>query len=137
MKTVQNLISKSSQVCIAYILTLVRSVPWLIQCSGAGFGGFELISYQLYGDPTPGIYGQEVVDWGQYGFGSAAWKNMIGVFASAAAENGLNMDFALGPNQGAGGPVQDQTRIFHIQDAVQATGYFQTHPQVQQHWLLR
>lgn len=109
MKTVQNLISKSSQVCIAYILTLVRSVPWLIQCSGAGFGGFELISYQLYGDPTPGIYGQEVVDWGQYGFGSAAWKNMIGVFASAAAENGLNMDFALGPNQGAGVPVQDQT----------------------------
>jgi hypothetical protein len=70
-------------------------------------GGFELICYQLYGDPTPSVYGYEVVDWGQYGFGSEEWKNKVAVFASAAQKYELNMDFALGPNQGAGVPVED------------------------------
>lgn len=70
-------------------------------------GGFELICFQLYGDPTPAIYGLELVDWGQYGFGSDAWTEKVGVFASAAEKYGLHMDFALGPNQGAGVPVED------------------------------
>ena len=76
-----------------------------------GMGGFELICFQLYGDPTPSVYGYEVVDWGQYGFGSDAWKTKAGVFASAAQKYNLNMDFALGPNQGAGVPVENPDSV--------------------------
>ena len=76
-------------------------------CTDIGMGGFELICFQLYGDPTPSVYGYEVVDWAQYGFGSAEWKEKVAVFASAAQKYELNMDFALGPNQGAGVPVED------------------------------
>lgn len=46
------------------------------------------------------------VDWTTYGWGTDAWKHLQDVALRASKELGLVLDFALGPNQGAGVPAQ-------------------------------
>lgn len=72
-----------------------------------GAGGLELLGYYLYGNyPSQVAEGGPVpVDWGVYGWGLDAWKNLTDVALRATKDLGMIMDFALGPNQGAGVPT--------------------------------
>ena len=73
-----------------------------------GMGGLELLGYYLYGDyPSVIAEGGPVpVDWTKYGWGTEAWKELMDVALKAAKDNGMIMDFANGPNQGAGLPAK-------------------------------
>ncbi|KAK3641355.1 hypothetical protein LTR56_011383 [Elasticomyces elasticus] len=68
-----------------------------------GMGGMELLGYYLYGNypyasPVP-------TDWTIYGWGTDAWKRLQDTCLQATKDFGMLMDFSLGPNQGAGVPV--------------------------------
>ncbi|KAF2773389.1 hypothetical protein EJ03DRAFT_347900 [Teratosphaeria nubilosa] len=78
------------------------------QVKAVGAGGMELLGYYLYGNfprviaeggPTP-------EDWAKYGWGTEAWKTLQDTAFQATKDQGLIMDFALGPNQGAGVPAE-------------------------------
>lgn len=73
-----------------------------------GMGGLELLGYYLYGDfpANEGVGGPIPTDWTKYGWGTEAWKNLTDTALRATKEQGLIMDFALGPNQGAGVPAE-------------------------------
>ena len=73
-----------------------------------GMGGLELLGYYLYGNFPTGVAegGPIPVDWAKYGWGTEAWKALQDTALQAAKANGLVMDFALGPNQGAGVPAE-------------------------------
>ena len=73
-----------------------------------GMGGLELLGYYLYGNyPSVIAEGGPVpVDWTNYGWGTPAWKELMTVALKATKENGMVMDFAQGPNQGAGVPAK-------------------------------
>ncbi|RAL14117.1 uncharacterized protein BO97DRAFT_448686 [Aspergillus homomorphus CBS 101889] len=74
----------------------------------SGAGGLELLGYYNYGDSDNFGGGMRMPlqsDWTQYGFGSPAWKNMSLTVLRTAKELGLVVDFAVGPNQGAGVPA--------------------------------
>ena len=73
-----------------------------------GMGGLELLGYYLYGDyPSVIAEGWPVpVDWSKYGWGTEAWKELMTVALKAAKQYGMIMDFANGPNQGAGVPAK-------------------------------
>lgn len=73
-----------------------------------GMGGLELLGYYLYGNyPSVIAEGGPVpVDWTKYGWGTEAWKELMTVALKAAKENEMVMDFANGPNQGAGVPAK-------------------------------
>ena len=68
-----------------------------------GMGGMELIGYYLYGDfPRSSVAtsgGPAPTDWTEYGWGTEAWKNLQDAALRATKEQGLIMDFAIGPNQ--------------------------------------
>jgi hypothetical protein len=88
-----------------------------------GAGGVELVGYYIYGNIEifPGIYDLAESDWTVYGFGSPAWSEsnpfmmswvanakedeLLQTILSTAQEEGLQVDMALGPNQGAGVPA--------------------------------
>ncbi|KAJ5639241.1 uncharacterized protein N7484_007103 [Penicillium longicatenatum] len=74
----------------------------------AGAGGIELLGYYLYGD-SPSYGGANSAplqtDWTVYGFGGAPWKEMVDTILEVAKEESLVIDFANGPNQGAGVPA--------------------------------
>ncbi|CAK4033904.1 Hypothetical predicted protein [Lecanosticta acicola] len=72
-----------------------------------GMGGLELLGYYLYGD-FPSVVteaGPVPVDWTKYGWGTEAWRSLTSVALRATKSLGMIMDFALGPNQGAGVPA--------------------------------
>ncbi|KAK5129265.1 hypothetical protein LTR08_003644 [Meristemomyces frigidus] len=73
-----------------------------------GMGGLELLGYYLYGDfPHLVAEGGPIpTDWTKYGWGTEAWKNLLDAALRATKEQGLIMDFAIGPNQGAGVPAE-------------------------------
>lgn len=73
-----------------------------------GMGGLELLGYYLYGDfpRTIAEGGPIPTDWTRHGWGTPAWKELQDAALRAAKEYGLIMDFALGPNQGAGVPAR-------------------------------
>ena len=79
-----------------------------VKVKDAGLGGLELLGYYLYGNypeiiseggPTP-------TDWTKYGWGTDAWKELFSTALNAANANGMVVDFANGPNQGAGVPAK-------------------------------
>lgn len=74
----------------------------------AGMGGMELLGYYLYGNYPNGVAegGPAPVDWTTYGWGSEPWKTLTQVALEATKDEGLIMDFALGPNQGSGVPAE-------------------------------
>ncbi|KAK4539121.1 hypothetical protein LTR36_001465 [Oleoguttula mirabilis] len=73
-----------------------------------GMGGLELLGYYLYGNfPHLVAEGGPIpTDWTKYGWGTEAWKNVMDTALQATKDLGLIMDFALGPNQGAGVPAE-------------------------------
>ncbi|KAH8879860.1 hypothetical protein GQ53DRAFT_853096 [Thozetella sp. PMI_491] len=70
-----------------------------------GASGFELLGFYLYGGPPAGFGTYAPVDWSVYGWGTEAWRKLFKTFAQATKDNGLVMDFALGPSQGQGVPA--------------------------------
>ncbi|KAL0071084.1 hypothetical protein AAF712_001642 [Marasmius tenuissimus] len=66
-----------------------------------GSSGFELLSYQSYGRDV-------LIDPTDVAFGSDAFVNVTKTLAQAAKDNGLTIDFSLGPDQGAGVPVKPE-----------------------------
>ncbi|KAJ5769407.1 secreted protein [Penicillium odoratum] len=74
----------------------------------AGAGGIELLGYYSYGDaPTFGgsLITPLQTDWTVFGFGGAPWKEMVNKILEVSKEQSLIVDFANGPNQGAGVPA--------------------------------
>jgi len=74
-----------------------------------GMGGLELLGYYLYGNYPTGVAegGPIPEDWTKYGWGTDAWKTLQDTALQATKDNGLIMDFSLGPNQGAGVPAKE------------------------------
>jgi hypothetical protein len=68
-----------------------------------GAGGVEFLPFFNYGGDLP-LY-PAGADWSRYGFGTPAFKEVFRASLEAHKENGLKMDFALGPNQGQGVPA--------------------------------
>ncbi|KAF8185032.1 hypothetical protein K438DRAFT_1974234 [Mycena galopus ATCC 62051] len=63
-----------------------------------GSSGFELLSYQTYG-------GSVLLNPTDYAYGSQRFVDVAAVAVQAAIDNDVTIDFAMGPNQGAGVPV--------------------------------
>ncbi|KAF2096025.1 hypothetical protein NA57DRAFT_67641 [Rhizodiscina lignyota] len=68
-----------------------------------GAGGVEVLGYYLYG----GTFAPD--DWSIYGWGTPAWQQAFNALAQAHVDNGLIMDFAMGPNQGQGVPAPENS----------------------------
>ncbi|KAL4732950.1 hypothetical protein BDV11DRAFT_176163 [Aspergillus similis] len=67
-----------------------------------GAGGFELVPFYAYGNPTDAV---PPTDWNTYGFGTEAFQNVFNTALQAAVDNSLLMDFSLGASQGQGTPA--------------------------------
>lgn len=79
-----------------------------VRVKEAGLGGLELLGYYLYGNYPEQIAegGPTPTDWTKYGWGTEAWKELFSAALMAGKENGMVVDFANGPNQGAGVPAK-------------------------------
>lgn len=80
-----------------------------VRVKDAGLGGLELLGYYLYGN-YPSIAsegGPTPTDWTTYGWGTEAWSELFKTALRAAKANGMVVDFANGPNQGAGVPARE------------------------------
>ncbi|KAI0475378.1 hypothetical protein GGR56DRAFT_510973 [Xylariaceae sp. FL0804] len=66
-------------------------------------GGADFLGFYNYG------LGPALTDWSVYGFGTDAWKQLFTAALETCAANGLELSFALGPNQGAGVPAVPET----------------------------
>ncbi|KAH9845761.1 alpha-L-rhamnosidase [Teratosphaeria destructans] len=80
----------------------------LAQVKAVGAGGVELLGYYLYGNFPSFIAegGPAPTDWTKDGWGTEAWKALQDTAFQATKDQGLFMDFSLGPNQGAGVPAE-------------------------------
>jgi hypothetical protein len=74
--------------------------------SAVGAGGFEFIPFYMYG-LVGSAYGPD--SWAEDGYGTPKYKSIFTTAAQAAKDNGLVMDFAIGPNQGQGAPAAPET----------------------------
>ncbi|KAL2835883.1 hypothetical protein BJX68DRAFT_273689 [Aspergillus pseudodeflectus] len=73
----------------------------LRQMAAVGAGGFELLPYfELGDDPS---------HWGEFGYGTEAYRRIFRVAMETAKEEGLLMDFAVAANQGQGVPAAPGT----------------------------
>ncbi|KAL3303049.1 secreted protein [Colletotrichum asianum] len=68
-----------------------------------GAGGLEFLPFYNYG------LGPALTDWSIYGFGTEAFKDVLAAALNATAAHGLQLDLALGANQGAGVPSVVET----------------------------
>ncbi|EFX01772.1 secreted protein [Grosmannia clavigera kw1407] len=76
----------------------------IAEAGARGAAGVEVLGFYLYGGAT----GEYVpVDWNEYGWGTPAWKRVLDAAIQAHLDNGLLMDFAVGPNQGQGVPAEE------------------------------
>ncbi|KAF2183515.1 hypothetical protein K469DRAFT_728036 [Zopfia rhizophila CBS 207.26] len=70
-----------------------------------GGGGVEFLPFYEYGGANA-IGGMPPrADWATYNFGTPAFQNLFRVALQSHEDNGLVMDFSLGPNQGQGVPA--------------------------------
>ncbi|KAF7359301.1 Secreted protein [Mycena sanguinolenta] len=76
----------------------------IAEIARVGSAGFELLSYQSYGGEADNT-GNILLDPTDFAFGSDLFVNITSTVVSAAKENGLTVDFSMGPDQGAGVPV--------------------------------
>lgn len=82
-----------------------------------GAGGIEYLPFYFYGlvyaqlIPVPDGPIEPPTDWSIYGFGDTAFNELFKETLQAIKDqgNGFNIDFALGPNQGAGVPSEPGT----------------------------
>jgi hypothetical protein len=65
----------------------------------------ELIFHQ-YG----GGFGSAATDWDIYGFGTPAYNKVLLAALQATKDNGLIMDFEMGPQSGQGVPAEIDNR---------------------------
>lgn len=85
-----------------------------------GIGGVEFLPLYNYGGSlAPPPNGS---DWATYGFGTEAFCELFRASLRTAKEEGLLMDFALGPNQGQGVPAVTTDEGLHW-DLVCSTVY--------------
>lgn len=83
----------------------VATVKANIKSAGAiGAGGVEFLAFFNYGGQIGGV--PPGTDWSTYNFGTPAFQTIFRAALEAHKENGMFMDFALGPNQGQGVPAQ-------------------------------
>lgn len=68
-----------------------------------GAGGIEFIPFFEYGGELGSM--PAGADWATYNFGTVPFRNIFAAALIAHEENGLVMDFSLGPNQGQGVPA--------------------------------
>lgn len=68
-----------------------------------GAGGIELVPFFEYGGELGSM--PAGADWATYNFGTVPFRNIFTAALTAHEDNGLVMDFALGPNQGQGVPA--------------------------------
>lgn len=68
-----------------------------------GAGGIELLPFFEYGGQLGSM--PTGADWATYNFGTVPFRNIFAAALTAHQENGLVMDFSLGPNQGQGVPA--------------------------------
>lgn len=75
----------------------------IASAAAVGAGGIEFVPFYEYageiGPPPPGV------DWSTLGFGTEPFKERFRTALRAHADNGLLMDFALGPGMGHGVPA--------------------------------
>ena len=82
-----------------------------------GAGGIEYLPFYFYGlvysqlIPVPDGQIEPPTDWSIYGFGDTAFNELFKETLQAIKDqgDGFNIDFALGPNQGAGVPSEPGT----------------------------
>jgi hypothetical protein len=78
-----------------------------------GAGGFEFLPFFEYGGQLGlGVFPQ-TIDWCTHNFGSVSFRNLFKTALEAHRDNGLVMDFALGPNQGQGVPANKDDEGLH------------------------
>ncbi|KAM5353225.1 hypothetical protein ACJ41O_003189 [Fusarium nematophilum] len=92
-----------------------------------GAGGVEFVPFYNYGGKQGGA--PQNSDWARYGFGTEAFHRMFKMALRTHADNGLFMDFPLGPNQGQGVPAEYgdeglQWNLLAYTAAVPANGSF-------------
>lgn len=68
-----------------------------------GAGGVELLPFFEYGGELGSM--PAGADWATYNFGTVPFRDIFAAALAAHEENGLVMDFSLGPNQGQGVPA--------------------------------
>ncbi|KAF7359295.1 Secreted protein [Mycena sanguinolenta] len=76
----------------------------IAEIARVGSSGFELLSYQSYGGEADNT-GNILLDPTDFAFGSDLFVNITATVVAAAIENGVTVDFSMGPDQGAGVPV--------------------------------
>ncbi|KAI8624411.1 hypothetical protein F5Y19DRAFT_491053 [Xylariaceae sp. FL1651] len=73
------------------------------QIAAISAGGLQFLPFYNYG------LGPALTDWSVYGFGTPAFVDVLSAALQECAAHGLQLDFALGPNQGAGVPSEPAT----------------------------
>ncbi|KAH8589577.1 hypothetical protein B0O99DRAFT_664485 [Bisporella sp. PMI_857] len=75
----------------------------ILAAGAVGAGGIELLPFYEYG----GALGSMPLgaNWSSYNFGTGPFRDLFSAALTAHEQNGLVMDFALGPNQGQGVPA--------------------------------
>jgi hypothetical protein len=68
-----------------------------------GAGGMEFLPFFEYGGT---FTANPVTNWSTYNFGTPPFVELFKTALTAHADNGLLMDFAIGPNQGQGVPAE-------------------------------
>lgn len=71
-----------------------------------GAGGIELLPFFEYGGELGSM--PAGADWATYNFGTVPFRNIFAAALTAHEQNGLVMDFSLGPNQGQGVPASPE-----------------------------
>ncbi|KAH8674181.1 secreted protein [Xylariales sp. PMI_506] len=84
---------------------LTRVAQDIADAGAVGAAGVEVLGFYLYG-ASVGTF--VPVDWATYGWGTPAWKELFDTAIQAHIDNGLIMDFAMGPNQGQGVPADPE-----------------------------
>ncbi|KAI1365582.1 hypothetical protein F5Y08DRAFT_352691 [Xylaria arbuscula] len=74
----------------------------IAQLGQRGAGGVEFNSYYSYG----GTQGPAATDWDVYGFGTPAYIKILRTALQAHKDNGMVMDYTVGPQSGQGVPAQ-------------------------------
>lgn len=82
----------------------VQTIAADIAAAGSiGAGGIELLPFFEYGGELGSM--PAGADWATYNFGTVPFRNIFAAALTAHEQNGLVMDFSLGPNQGQGVPA--------------------------------
>ena len=89
-------------------INLTHLADDIADAASKGAGGVEILGYYLYGDVGYGGTNSAPVqvDWTEYGWGTQAWRAVQDTALQASKDNGLVIDFTIGPNQGAGVPAE-------------------------------